>query len=409
MECDDRKMLPIHLACRVVSNLSVVQFLIYKSTESLTCLDYKGRKPIEILKEYSGKNRSGNARVDRKELKNRESLIRLMEEKLEGGNDGALLNDVSVYDEESGEGESESESEEEDEEEEEEEEPEIPKETEKILSPVRKRSAKFLKSMKLQRTHIPKETSKEVDYDTYPTVLIKLIERKNWEEAITRCVEVPQEASTWMCRLQEVNSKKSGKNEVRWKILPIHSAIVLHAPVEVIEALVEAFPEGLQRGDDRQMLPLHMAFRLGSSPETAAVLVDAFPGALKKRDSRGHTPLHILKAYRRKYIKERENGKASSTEMDINRKKLIKFYIGGRKYGYSEDGLDRDNKFDSDSDSSSESSDEDSYYDSDDEEGLFYNDMFSDFARLTSKGISSFPIIMRDTLACRGGSYDLGA
>lgn len=266
------------------------------------------------------------------------------------------------------------------------------------------------KNEKVSQTKPAVETTREVDYDTYPTALIQLIERKQWEQAITRCSEFPQEASTWMCRLQEVKGKsdKSKEDEVRWRILPIHSAIVLHAPVEMIEALIEAYPEGLRKGDDRKMLPLHMAFRLGSSPETAAVIVDAYPVALKKKDSRGHTPLHILKAYRKKYIKDRENGKRSGdTTMDINRKKLIKFYLGGRRYGESTD--DQTKTFDSDSDSDYDSSDDESYYDSDDESGLFYKDMFSDFARLTSRGISSFPYIMRDTLACRGGSYDLGA
>mmetsp|Transcript_30268 Transcript_30268/g.35222 ORF Transcript_30268/g.35222 Transcript_30268/m.35222 type:complete len:655 (-) Transcript_30268:295-2259(-) len=364
---DDRKMLPLHLACRVVSNVNVAQFFIFKSQSSLHATDYKGRTPLDILKQYRDSANGTDEANDKKANKNREALTRLIEEKIRSN------------------------------------------EKKEIAS---KSSARSKKLQRAEPTESSTEPTAELDYDEYPTVLIQLIEKKMWEQAITRCVEVPQEASTWMCRLQEIKNKRDEKNDVRWKILPIHSAIVLHAPVEVIEALVEAYPQGLRKGDDRRMLPLHMAFRLGSSPETAAVLVDAYPTALRKKDSRGHTPLHILKAYRRKYMKEHESGKKkSTTEMDSNRKKLIKFYLGGRRYGMvDEDSGDRLRKYDSDSNSDDDdSSDDDSYCESDAEEGLFYTDMFSDIGKLTYRGISSFPIIMRDTLACRGTSFDLGS
>ena len=400
---DDRKMLPIHLACRVVSNLSVAQFLIYKNADSLEAMDYKGRKPLDILKEYGIKELNSG---DKRSAKNRAKLIQLMEEKLNLKKKDVAKSEAKNVEEdvdEDEENEEEEDEEEDNDDDEDDDEDEDEDDDDKTDVQDKENIRVATKSMKIQRTE-PVEPTNEVNYDTYPTVLIKLIERKLWEQTITRCNEVPQEAATWMSRLQEVKDKKNGKeSEVRWRILPIHSAIVLHAPVEVIEALVEAYPKGLQQGDDREMLPLHMAFRLGSSPETAAVLVDAYPEALKKKDSRGHTPLHILKAYRRKYIRDRENGKKSVSEMDANRKKLIKFYLGGRRYGESTDES-QVRTFDSDSDSDYDSDDSD--YDSDDDEPLFYKEMFNDFAKLTTKGISSFPNIMRDTLVCRGGSYE---
>jgi len=181
-----------------------------------------------------------------------------------------------------------------------------------------------------------RDTSIKVDYDTTPAVLIKLMERQMWIEAIKRCADYPDEAATWMYRLQEVKGeKKNAKGKFRWKILPVHSAIVLHAPVQMIEALVDAYPQGVQKGDDRNMLPLHMAFRLGASPETAAVLVDSYPDALLIKDSKGQTPLRILKEYKRKYKKEKERGngqKKSKDDIlrDTNRKSLIKLYLGRR-------------------------------------------------------------------------------
>lgn len=269
------------------------------------------------------------------------------------------------------------------------------------------------------KNYIKRGTKKKIpvnneNYDSAPTQLIKLIEQKMWDQAKLRCLEYPEEASTWMIRLQVLEGKKKNDNtEVKWKILPIHSAIVLQAPVEMIEALVDAYPQGLRKGDDREMLPLHMAFRLGASPETTAILVDSYPDALKKKDSKGHTPLHILKAYKRKYLKEAramQNSKSKSkksapqvSKMDRNRKKLIKFYLGGRTYGDDDDVTLA--AFDSDREDSEDSADDESIIFEDDDDyaydSLFHKNMFTDFGSLAKRGISHFPVMVRDTFACR--------
>ena len=119
------------------------------------------------------------------------------------------------------------------------------------------------------------------------------------------------------------------------------------------------------------MLPLHMAFRLGSSPEVAAILVDAYPEALTYRDSKGHTPLHILRAYRKKYDKEKAEGKPKSDAIvDRNRRALIKFYSGRSSYERFSRSRSQLKDMDSgtvyDNDSSDYSTDSD-YDDSDDE------------------------------------------
>jgi len=465
---DDRKMLPIHLSCRNLTNLNVAQFLVIKDTDTLTMTDYKGRTPLVILKEYREKNTERNDKESKVELKNRDVLIKMIMNKLgmkapirEGSDSDSeysagesTYNSDSETDDESLENRSTQDSSvisrnksgdstfsdngqdlvvEQDSE-----------DTAKSKSSILKnRSAKSSAQKSVQNAYnkhadvssksskvdstakdysvIPKERARknyiqrnkkaikpanEVDYDTKPSVLIKLIEKKMWTQAITRCADYPEEASTWMCRLQEVKTAGATKKEVRWKILPIHSAIVLHSPVELIESLVDAYPQGLRKGDDRDMLPLHMAFRLGASPETTAVLVDAYPDALKKRDSKGHTPLHILKAYRRKYQKESASGskKSKGTFMDKNRRQLIRFYLGGRKYGEDDDAtlapFDSDNEDESEGSADStilfENDNEDDEYDQ-----LFYKNMFNDFSSLAAKGLSTIPNMVRDTLACR--------
>ena len=433
---DDRKMLPIHLSCRNLTNLNVAQFLVIKDTNTLTMTDYKGRTPLSILKEYREKNALKNDRESKVELKNRDVLIKMIMNKL--GMKAPIREESDSDSEYSGGGSTDNSDSESDDDEEDSVVQQDSEETAKsknssILKnpsakPFAEKSAENANNKHADASStakdysvIPKDSARknyiqrnkkatkpanEADYDTKPSVLIKMIEKKMWKQAITRCADYPEEASTWMCRLQEVKAAGATNKEVRWKILPIHSAIVLHSPVELIESLVDAYPQGLRKGDDRDMLPLHMAFRLGASPETTAVLVDAYPDALKKRDSKGHTPLHILKAYRRKYQKERASGskKSKDTFMDKNRRQLIRFYLGGRKYGEDDDATLA--PFDSDNDDESEVSADSSIIfenDEDDDEydRLFYKNMFNDFSSLAAKGLSTLPTMVRDTLACR--------
>jgi len=173
---------------------------------------------------------------------------------------------------------------------------------------------------------------REFDYDTHPTKLIKMVEKKKWEEVIQRCADNSREVSSWICKFQEVDGvDNKKKKEVRWRILPLHSAIAHQAPFKVIKALVAAYPASVKKGDDKQMLPLHIAFSSGVSLEAAAFLFDANPDAVNIKNNKNHTPLHVLKAYRTKYEKEKNKGKVSSEITDKNRKDLIKYYLENRK------------------------------------------------------------------------------
>ena len=120
----------------------------------------------------------------------------------------------------------------------------------------------------------------EVNYETSRTTLISMIESKMWCETIKRCEEYSEEASVWLS-CQEGNNVKQNKNESNvWRNLPIHAAIVMHAPPEVVQALLLVHPMGAGGSDDRLMLPLHMAFRLGSDLKTAYLIKNVYPEAL---------------------------------------------------------------------------------------------------------------------------------
>lgn len=375
-EVDDRKMLPIHLCCRAMTHLDVAKHLVFENIDTLTKTDYKGRTPIDLLKEYRQdpkKHKNSNSII--LDTKNRDLLIKMIGERL--GLSDHDLNITNTLSEET------------------------------TISMAKEKYNYELYEKRddnkdyIERTpKVEKIEMKEADYDTSPTILIKLIERKMWEQAITRCEDHPDEAAIWMCRRKETKEDKNSNEDVRWKILPIHSAIVLHAPTNLVEALVDAYPAGLRCGDDRGMLPLHMAFRLGSSLETTTVLVDAYPDALKKKDAKNHTPLHILKAYKRKYERATKSGQELTSDLDRNRKKLIRFYLGARKYGDDDDmTLARYNSEEEDSDEESalfgDDTEEDEAYDT-----LLYPGVIEDFGRLVKTGILTLPTLFRETLSC---------
>jgi hypothetical protein len=240
----------------------------------------------------------------------------------------------------------------------------------------------------------------EVDYDKNPTALIRLIESKSWIEAIARCQRFPQEAASWLCRYE--NGGKKGPKDLRWRILPIHSAVVLNAPKPVIKALVDAYSDGLRMGDDRDMLPIHMAFRLGIDLAVCALLIESYPQSLQHRDNKGNTPMQILKAYRKKYLTAELRGVRIDNPIDLRRKILIDYYLEGRYYRgdsiKNETGM---GSYDSDYDSYTAATDSDnddgsysSYYSADDENKLFYEGMLKDLVHLTLKGLVNAPKIM---------------
>ena len=87
----------------------------------------------------------------------------------------------------------------------------------------------------------------EVDYDLNPSKLYKLIEAKDWHASIMRTRSNPEEAQTWVMR-----KEKDGK--LRWKLLPLHAALILKSPGDVVAALIKVYANGAQCKDDQGKL-----------------------------------------------------------------------------------------------------------------------------------------------------------
>ncbi|KAL3821729.1 hypothetical protein ACHAXA_008465 [Cyclostephanos tholiformis] len=131
--------------------------------------------------------------------------------------------------------------------------------------------------------------------------------RKDWESASERATAFPQEASTWVKRIET-----DGK--LRWRLLPLHAAIIFRAPNSTISALLSAYSQGIACKDDQGMLPLHLALRHGCDEDVLHILLMAYPHSIDVQDRKGRTPMVLAHksthANRDMYICALEKGPA---------------------------------------------------------------------------------------------------
>ena len=147
-----------------------------------------------------------------------------------------------------------------------------------------------------------------LDAENAPTVLYQKLLRKNFRGALKRCQEAPQEIEMWIYKQSTQNSPKDDedtkeaaadipkqeepKKDVKWRLLPIHAAIVLDAPLSLMEHL--ANPSTVRCPDDEGSLPLHLACRLGSPVAVVRLLLKQFPQSVHIPDASGATPWQIV-------------------------------------------------------------------------------------------------------------------
>ena len=160
----------------------------------------------------------------------------------------------------------------------------------------------------------------ECNYDINPTLLFLVMESRDWNEAIrlldgkglenkndvwnlgqlfgrlrngqlvseelakTRQLELRQQARTWIVRRERTGM-------LRWRMLPLHAALVFHAPFEVVLRLYHLYPGAIRCRNDQGMLPLHHCFLYASEDKILEFLLDVFPEALSVMDDKGRLPL----------------------------------------------------------------------------------------------------------------------
>ena len=129
----------------------------------------------------------------------------------------------------------------------------------------------------------------ECDYDVNPTELYQAIESKKWDRVEELFMNEPartqKQAATWVSR-KETNGK------LRWRLLPIHAAVIFQSPAGIVEKLLHECPSAAQAKDDQGMLPLHLAFRTKNTDwETIEELITSYPQAIFIKDRKGRSPL----------------------------------------------------------------------------------------------------------------------
>ena len=130
----------------------------------------------------------------------------------------------------------------------------------------------------------------EADYDEGATALYRNIENKDWDAALQRVSMAPEEAKTWVSR-REHDSEKT-----RWRLLPLHAVCIFRAPLALMEAIIEAYPEGPQMKDDQGMLPIHLACRNGASKGVVLTLLRGFPESLYILDRKNRSLQDLIES-----------------------------------------------------------------------------------------------------------------
>mmetsp|Transcript_6734 Transcript_6734/g.9778 ORF Transcript_6734/g.9778 Transcript_6734/m.9778 type:complete len:340 (-) Transcript_6734:96-1115(-) len=87
--------------------------------------------------------------------------------------------------------------------------------------------------------------------------------------------------------------------------LPIHRACSFRASLEVVQAIANAYPEGLTVPDNDGWLPLHTACKHRTSLDVLNFLIESCYESFFQKTKKGETPLDILK--RKRYAEKRDD------------------------------------------------------------------------------------------------------
>jgi ankyrin repeat protein len=109
-------------------------------------------------------------------------------------------------------------------------------------------------------------------------------------------VAIRTKASTNILKLLlEVDPSSSvAEMQDKNKCLPLHVALAHRTELVFIQALLHAYPEGVEKKDKKLRTPLHLIFDKNehADPKVALQILEKFPKATDAQDRWGRTPLH---------------------------------------------------------------------------------------------------------------------
>lgn len=110
---------------------------------------------------------------------------------------------------------------------------------------------------------------------------------EDWRAAIAELECHPLDAQTWTTRTGFFD----GNHEAR--VLPIHIACSLHAPLEVVRAIVEAYPGCLSAKESSfKRLPIHVACMSAAPLDVIEYLAQEYAAATLEPDTLGRLSIH---------------------------------------------------------------------------------------------------------------------
>jgi len=119
--------------------------------------------------------------------------------------------------------------------------------------------------------------------------LVEFIDKQQWLEIEICCEENPESA--------RLGIKLKTFGEIT-HCLPIHGVCKERAPVEAVDAIITAFPDGVRMTDSlHNRLPIHYACLYGASVGVVKDLVTAYPIGVQHADKEGNLPLHYAASY----------------------------------------------------------------------------------------------------------------
>ncbi|KAL7487711.1 hypothetical protein ACHAW6_013284 [Cyclotella cf. meneghiniana] len=160
----------------------------------------------------------------------------------------------------------------------------------------------------------------DCNYDINPTVMFQMLESGDWRECVEFLDGKSSENNLWNFKAliekgigggekkPDVDKMKARQKELRsqartwivrrettgvlrWRMLPIHAALVFNAPFDVVLRLYHLYPGAIRCRNDLGMLPLHHVFMYGNEDRILELFLDVFPEALTVIDDKGRLPL----------------------------------------------------------------------------------------------------------------------
>jgi ankyrin repeat protein len=117
-------------------------------------------------------------------------------------------------------------------------------------------------------------------------LLLQLIEAKDWQKLNSIFLLNPEKFRSMSSM---INSKSSSFNGMTL----LHATCRFNPPSKIVRRMIELCPDDVKAVDCLNRTPLHVAAGTGASFNVVDALLDAYPQACDTQDDDGRTPLHL--------------------------------------------------------------------------------------------------------------------